>query len=200
MASTSTDRGGAEAKIDIGIGLGSNIGDKPANILRALALLEERKVVEITAVSPIYRTAPWGFLAQEAFANACALARTALDPVALLAAIKSVETDMGRTETHRWGPRLIDIDILFYGDHELETPDLVLPHKEIFNRAFVLVPLAEIAPALHLGGRSVAEAATHANLDEISFWDDAPEDQRSAEPEISTRSPRPGGVKPKTRP
>lgn len=174
MASTSTDPGGACAPTDIGVGLGSNIGDKPANILRALALLEERKVLEVTAVSPIYRTAPWGFLEQDAFANACALARTSLDPARLLSAIKAVETDMGRTETHRWGPRLIDIDILFYGEHELETPDLVLPHKEIFNRAFVLVPLAEIAPDLHLGGRSVAEAATHANLDEISLWDHVP--------------------------
>ncbi len=174
MHSHSTDLGGAAAPTAIGVGLGSNIGDKPANILRALALLEERKVLAITAVSPIYRTAPWGFLAQDAFANACALARTALDPGRLLAAIKAVETEMGRTETHRWGPRLIDIDILFYGDHELETPDLVLPHKEIFNRAFVLVPLAEIAPELRLGGRSVAEAATHANLDEITLWEDAP--------------------------
>jgi len=174
MASHSMDRGGATTPTDIGVGLGSNIGDKPANIFRALALLEERRVLVITAVSPIYRTAPWGFLDQDAFANACALARTVLDPAGLLAAIKAVETEMGRTETVRWGPRLIDIDILFYGEHELETPDLVLPHKEIFNRAFVLVPLAEIAPDLHLGGRSVAEAATHANLDEISFWEGAP--------------------------
>jgi 2-amino-4-hydroxy-6-hydroxymethyldihydropteridine diphosphokinase len=171
MASNAPDRGAATALTEIGVGLGSNIGDKPANILRALALLEERKVLTVTAVSPIYKTAPWGFLQQDAFANACALARTNLDPARLLAAVKAVETDMGRTETVRWGPRLIDIDILFYGDHELETPDLSLPHREIFNRAFVLVPLAEIAPELHLGGRSVAEAATHANLDEISMWE-----------------------------
>jgi 2-amino-4-hydroxy-6-hydroxymethyldihydropteridine diphosphokinase len=176
MVPNFTSHGGAAASIDIGVSLGSNIGDKPANILRALALLEERKVLEITAVSPIYRTAPWGFCEQAAFANACALASTSLDPARLLDAIKAIETDMGRTESVRWGPRLIDIDILFYGDHELETPGLVLPHKEIFNRAFVLVPLAEIAPDLHLGGRSVAAAATHANLDGISLWEDAPED------------------------
>lgn len=174
MASISTDRYGASTPIDIGVGLGSNIGDRPANILRALALLEERNVLTITAVSPIYRTLPWGFLEQDVFANACALAKTSLDPVKLLAEIKAVETDMGRIETIRWGPRLIDIDILFYGEHALETPDLVLPHKEIFNRAFVLVPLAEIAPDLRLGGRSIAEAATAANLDEISIWEDDP--------------------------
>jgi 2-amino-4-hydroxy-6-hydroxymethyldihydropteridine diphosphokinase len=176
MASLPTDRCGASAPIaiDIGVGLGSNIGDRPANILRALTLLEERDILTITAVSPIYRTLPWGFLEQDVFANACALAKTSLDPVKLLAGIKAVETDMGRIETIRWGPRLIDIDILFYGEHALETPDLVLPHKEIFNRAFVLVPLAEIAPDLRLGGRSVAEAAAHANLDEISLWEAEP--------------------------
>ncbi len=200
MTSNLTHLGAASASTDIGVGLGSNIGDKPANILRALTLLEERKVLEITAVSPIYRTAPWGLREQEAFANACALAKTRLDPAGLLAAIKAVEIDMGRTESVRWGPRLIDIDILFYGAHELETPELVLPHKEIFNRAFVLVPLAEIAPDLQLGGRSVAKAATHANLDEISLWEDEPIDHRSGIPVITTRSLSPGEVKPKTRP
>ena len=150
------DSGG---KVEIGFGLGSNIGDKPANIRAALALLEARGVATLTAVSSIYQTPPWGYLEQESFANACALARTSLGPAALLAAVKSIEADMGRAETFRWGPRLIDIDILFYGDAPLSTPDLVLPHKELFNRSFVLVPLAEIAPGLKLGGRSVAEAA-----------------------------------------
>jgi 2-amino-4-hydroxy-6-hydroxymethyldihydropteridine diphosphokinase len=174
MASISTDPGEASTRTEIGIGLGSNIGDPPGNILRALGLLEQRDILTITAVSPIYRTLPWGFREQDGFANACALATTSLDPARLLAGLKAVETDMGRVETIRWGPRLIDIDILFYGDHEFESPDLVLPHKEIFNRAFVLVPLAEIAPELRLGGRSIAEAAAHANLDEISLWEDEP--------------------------
>ena len=148
-------------RVAIGFGLGSNIGDKPANIRTALALLEARGVAALTAVSTIYQTPPWGYLEQESFANACALASTSLDPVALLAAVKGIEADMGRVETIRWGPRLIDIDLLFYGDGSLSTPDLVLPHKELFNRAFVLVPLAEIAPGLKLGGRSIAEAAVH---------------------------------------
>ena len=110
-------------------------------------------------VSSIYRTAPWGYLDQEDFANACALATTTLDPAGLLAEVKTVEAEMGRRGGVRWGPRLIDIDILFYGDEAFHSPDLVLPHKELFNRAFVLAPLAEIAPGLRLGGRSVAEAA-----------------------------------------
>lgn len=146
-------------KVEIGFGLGSNIGDKPANIRKALALIESRGVARLTAISSIYRTPPWGYREQEDFANACALGETFLTPEALLAAVKAIENDMGREETVRWGPRLIDVDILFYGDKPLATKDLVLPHKELFNRAFVLVPLAEIAPYLKLDGRSVAEAA-----------------------------------------
>jgi len=158
------------APVEIGLGLGSNIGDKPANIKRALTLLEARKAVEITAVSSIYRTAPWGYLAQDAFANACALARTRLSPAALLAEVKAVEAEMGREKTIRWGPRLIDIDILFYGDLPLTEPDLILPHKELFNRAFVLVPLAEIAPDLHVGGRSVSQAVAQSGEGDVRKW------------------------------
>lgn len=156
--------------VEIGLGLGSNIGDKPANIAKALRLLQESGEIGVTAVSSIYKTQPWGYLAQAPFANACALALTRLDPAALLRAIKQIEADMGRKETIRWGPRLIDIDILFYGDEPLSTATLVLPHKELFNRAFVLVPLSEIAPDLRLGGRSVGEAATHFAGAGIEKW------------------------------
>ena len=157
--------------IDIGLGLGSNIGDARANISEALRLLRESGAVEITKVSSIYRTAPWGYKDQAPFANAAALARTELDPEHLLAAVKTIEAEMGRTKTVRWGPRLIDIDILFYGRQSLVSDDLVLPHKELFNRAFVLVPLAEIAPDLVLGGRPVAEAAAAIAHDDIETWD-----------------------------
>jgi 2-amino-4-hydroxy-6-hydroxymethyldihydropteridine diphosphokinase len=156
--------------VEIGLGLGSNIGDKPANIARALDLLRAREAVEITAVSSIYRTAPWGYLEQDSFANACALARTRLSPAALLMEVKAVEAEMGREKTIRWGPRLIDIDILFYGDLPLAEPDLILPHKELFNRAFVLVPLTEIAPHLRIAGRSIAEAAAPHGDDQIEKW------------------------------
>lgn len=160
----------AHSLIAVGFGLGSNIGDKPANIRKALTLLEARGVATITAVSSVYRTPPWGYLEQESFANACALGRTALDPVALLAAVKAIEADMGREKTIRWGPRLIDVDLLFYGDAPLTTPELTLPHKELFNRGFVLVPLAEIAPDLQLSGRSVAEAARAHAGEAIEKW------------------------------
>jgi 2-amino-4-hydroxy-6-hydroxymethyldihydropteridine diphosphokinase len=165
-----TSKGRAPAAVEIGLGLGSNIGDGPANISKALILLEQSGAVQVTAVSSIYKTAPWGYLEQPPFANACAVARTRLDPAALLAAVKKVEADMGRKESVRWGPRLIDIDILFYGGAPLSTPDLILPHKELFNRAFVLVPLAEIAPRLKLEGRSVAEAAARLAGEGIEKW------------------------------
>lgn len=157
--------------IDIGLGLGSNIGDARANISEALRLLRESGAVEIAKVSSIYRTAPWGYKDQAPFANAAALARTELDPEHLLAAVKTIEAEMGRTKTVRWGPRLIDIDILFYGTRSLVSDDLILPHKELFNRAFVLVPLAEIAPGLVLGGRQVAEAAAAIAHEDIEKWD-----------------------------
>lgn len=159
-----------DAGVEIGLGLGSNIGDKTGNIRAALSLIESRRVVEITAVSSIYKTPPWGYLAQESFANACALGRTLLPPAALLAAVKEIETDMGRQEAVRWGPRLIDIDILFYGDAPLATESLILPHKELFNRAFVLLPLAEIAPQLKLGGKSISEAAAAHAGEPIEKW------------------------------
>ncbi len=161
--------GGRDA-IEIGLGLGSNIGDGPGNIAAALRRLAESGAIEVTAVSSIYKTAPWGYLDQPPFANACALALTRLDPVQLLAAVKKIEVDMGRQRTVRWGPRLIDIDILFYGDVALAVPELNLPHKELFNRAFVLVPLAEIAPHLRLGGRSVAHAAAKLEGAGIEEW------------------------------
>ncbi len=165
-----SSEGSQRGLVEIGLGLGSNIGEGPANIVKALRLLEESGTVEFAVVSSIYKTAPWGYLAQPPFANACALARTRLDPAALLAAVKRVEADMGRKKTIRWGPRLIDIDILFYGDAPFSTPDLVLPHKELFNRAFVVVPLAEIAPRLELGGRSVAQAAARLAGEGIEKW------------------------------
>jgi 2-amino-4-hydroxy-6-hydroxymethyldihydropteridine diphosphokinase len=162
-------------KIRIGLGLGSNIGDKPGNIRAALARLTAEKICEIDAVSSIYKTSPWGYRDQESFANACALAWTALSPEELLEHVKRIEVEMGREKTVRWGPRLIDIDILFYGERPISVPDLILPHKELFNRAFVLIPLAEIAPGLKVAGRSIAEAAARLSDGDIAKWPCDPE-------------------------
>lgn len=154
----------------VGFGLGSNLGDKPANIRQALRLIEDRGIARLDAISRIYRTPPWGDLEQGDFANACALGETQLSPYELLAAVKTIEADMGRQPTRRWGPRLIDVDILFLGDHTLDDPELTLPHKELFARAFVLAPLAEIGPDLILDGVSVARAAEKAVGGKIEVW------------------------------
>ncbi|WP_051335747.1 2-amino-4-hydroxy-6-hydroxymethyldihydropteridine diphosphokinase [Methylocapsa acidiphila] len=170
MPSHSPELLGAGQRTQIGLGLGSNIGDKAGNIRRALNLLEERGIVRLTAVSSIYRTAPWGFVEQDFFANACALGETLLEPLELLAATTAIERDMGREPTVRWGPRLIDVDILFHGDASFQHEQLNLPHKDLFNRAFVLIPLAEIAPSLSLSGRSIQEAAAGFAAEPIEKW------------------------------
>ena len=143
---------------EVAFGLGSNIGDKAKHIRDAARRLVDDGLVEALAVSSLYRTPPWGPVEQDWFVNACAVGRTALSPHDLLARIKSLETALGRTATVRWGPRVIDIDILYYGDLALDTPGLTLPHREMLQRPFVLVPLAELRPERRIGGLAVRES------------------------------------------
>ena len=126
------------------VGIGSNIGDAAAHVRRAFARLAELGTV--VARSRLYASAPWGVTDQEAFVNAAALVETALDPHALLAALRRIEAEEGRTPTYRWGPRALDLDILAYGDLQLDGVDLTIPHARLRERAFALVPLAEIDP------------------------------------------------------
>ena len=156
--------------VEIGLGIGSNLGDRLGNIAAALRVLSERDVFASTAVSSIYRTAPWGPVAQDDYANACAIGTTQLAPLALLAAVKQIERDLGRVETVRWGPRVIDIDILFYGEDVYEDSRLILPHKELFQRAFVLRPLAEIAPDRVIAGRRVGDVALAVGDEGVRLW------------------------------
>jgi 2-amino-4-hydroxy-6-hydroxymethyldihydropteridine diphosphokinase len=128
------------------LGLGSNLGDREANLRRALDLLGER--VQVKRTSSIYETEPVGFKDQPQFLNLVCCGTTELSPRDLLAFVKSIEAVMGRLPTVRFGPRLIDIDILFYDDLVLDEADLVIPHPRLHERAFVLVPLSEIAPDL----------------------------------------------------
>lgn len=144
------------ARFDATIGLGSNIGDKAANIARAIDLLAEKGDIRLVAASRLYRTAPWGVLDQDWFVNACIAVATALPPHALLARCLSVEQEMKRVREGRWGPRVIDVDLLTYRGVTLNDPDLTLPHPRIRERAFVLVPLADIAPDLKIGGHGLA--------------------------------------------
>lgn len=148
----------------IGLSLGSNMGNKVANIETALSLLRTENVIEFEAISKFYRTAPWGLEDQDWFVNACAIGWTTLTPQDVLKAFKRVEFHVGRVPTLRWGPRAIDIDILFIDDVEIEGPELTLPHREMFNRAFVLVPLAEIAADRTVGGRRIGDQVTRLSL------------------------------------
>ncbi len=126
------------------VGIGANLGDPAANVERALAALGDLGTV--TRTSSLYRTRPWGNADQPHFVNAAAVLETGLEPRALLAALKSLERRLGRVETERWGPRAIDLDLLAYDDVERNEPGLRLPHPRLRERAFVLVPLAEIEP------------------------------------------------------
>ena len=130
------------------IGLGSNLADPPAQVLRALDELALMPGCTLCFRSSLYATAPVGPVAQPPFVNAAASIATTLTPPALLAALQAIEHAHGRARDGvRWGPRSLDLDLLVFGELTLHTPDLVLPHPEIARRAFVLVPLAEIAPS-----------------------------------------------------
>ena len=145
--------------VAVTFGLGANVGDALATVRAALDLLHRADGIRLEIASPFFTAPPWGFEAQDWFVNACAAGTTTLSPHALLDACKAIETELGRTRTFRWGPRVIDIDILTYGDREIGEPDLIIPHKELLNRAFVLVPLATIRPDLEVAGERVADAA-----------------------------------------
>lgn len=124
------------------LALGTNLGDRPANLRLAVAALEPK--VKVLAESGIYETPPWGYTDQPAFLNMAVKARTRLRPRGLLKYLKGLEAQLGREATFRYGPRVIDIDILFYDDLMWEEEDLVIPHPRLHERAFVLVPLADV--------------------------------------------------------
>ncbi len=129
------------------IALGSNLGDKEKNLCRALLLLTQQGV-EVVRVSSFISTEPYGVTDQPQFLNAVACVRTSLAPLALLDVLLATELAMGRVRLRHWGERNIDLDLLLYEDVVLDTPRLRLPHPDMQNRDFVLLPLAEIAPEL----------------------------------------------------
>jgi 2-amino-4-hydroxy-6-hydroxymethyldihydropteridine diphosphokinase len=150
--------------------LGGNVGDARETLDRAVAMLADGQEVRLTARSSDYSTPPWGVTDQPPFINLCIAVETSLSPEALLARLQTVEAILGRDRPHerRWGPRRVDIDMLAYDDLVLATPELTLPHPRMFQRAFVLVPLSEIAPDRIIAGRRVGAAAAAVDGDGIT--------------------------------
>jgi 2-amino-4-hydroxy-6-hydroxymethyldihydropteridine diphosphokinase len=143
------------------LALGGNVGNSRAILDRAIDLLCDGKDVRLTARSSDYRTPPWGFKYQPYFVNLAIAVETTLNPRELLARAQEIELQLGRDRVHekRNGPRTADIDIIAYDDLVLHEPNLTLPHPRLFERGFVLIPLAEIAGDWVIGGRRIADAA-----------------------------------------
>ncbi|MCA9932767.1 MAG: 2-amino-4-hydroxy-6-hydroxymethyldihydropteridine diphosphokinase [Ardenticatenaceae bacterium] len=156
------------------LGLGTNLGQREQNVKNALTGLAH--FCTVTAVSPLYETLAWGVTSQPSFLNFCAAAQTNLAPHTLLTQLKQLEKTMGRTPTYRWGPRLIDIDILFYNDLILNDDRLTIPHPQLAERAFVLVPLAHIAASVRhpQTGKSVEEMVTAVDQSSVNYYAPAP--------------------------
>src|SRR5262245_15917271 len=147
-ASPSSVRGAAAVVAEALIALGGNVGDVRSTFEHALTMLCDGIEIRLVARSSDYTTPPWGVEEQPPFTNCCAVVDTHLAPDALLARAQAVEASLGRNRAHerRWGPRTLDIDLIAYDDVAMNTSDLTLPHPRVFERAFVLVPLNEVAP------------------------------------------------------
>jgi 2-amino-4-hydroxy-6-hydroxymethyldihydropteridine diphosphokinase len=149
------------------LALGSNLGDRLANLKQAIAALTPQ--MDVKSKSQVYETPPWGYEDQPTFLNQAVKAKTYLDPEPLLKHLKRLEVALGRKESFPNGPRLIDIDILFYDDVVLDTPSLTIPHPRLHERGFVLLPLMDIAPDLvhPLSKKTVRELAALSNTEGI---------------------------------
>jgi len=130
------------------LSLGSNLGDRQGNMEKALGLLREKEGIQLERVSSFYETEPVGYGDQDWFLNGVAKVSTSLTPRELLTLVGEIEQALGRVRTIRWGPRTIDLDILFYGDQMIVEENLEIPHPRLGERAFVLKPLVELAPDL----------------------------------------------------
>jgi 2-amino-4-hydroxy-6-hydroxymethyldihydropteridine diphosphokinase len=154
------------------IALGTNLGDRLKTLQEAIAQLPPRVMPRST--SSIYQTAPWGYSDQPDYLNQVIEAETELEPLPLLKYLKKLERKLGRRPTFRYGPRVIDMDILFYDDLVLETPELVIPHPRLHERDFVLVPLADLAPnkAHPVLGKTVEELKDQAGRGRVDIYNE----------------------------
>jgi 2-amino-4-hydroxy-6-hydroxymethyldihydropteridine diphosphokinase len=142
------------------IALGGNVGDVRATFQKAIANICGMTQGALLARSCDYATPPWGDVQQDRFINACIEIDTSLDPHALLFVLHKIEAKFGRDRANekRWGPRTLDLDLIAYDEVSMQKPELTLPHPRLFERAFVLVPLAEISPDRVIAGRKIASA------------------------------------------
>ncbi len=152
------------------LSLGTNLGNREEFIKKALVKLG--KEVKILKISPVYQTAPWGLLEQEPFLNLCVEISTTLSPLSLLNLCKAIEQQLGRRKKIHWGPREIDIDIIFYAKEIIKLENLTIPHPELSHRQFVLKPLADLAPnfihpELNI---SVINLSSSLSLDGVEFY------------------------------
>lgn len=172
------------------VGLGTNLGNRAANLVAGVRLLlgwpatpghsgglvpelplPAQHRLTLRAVSSIYETAPWGLVEQPAFLNAVCAIETTLSAAALLHRCLAVEQVLGRVRLQRWGPRTLDLDLLLYGQSQIHAPDLTVPHPRMIERAFVLIPLLEVAPDLTLpGGRPLSGFLPGVADQEITRW------------------------------
>ncbi|HLF28057.1 MAG TPA: dihydropteroate synthase [Anaerolineae bacterium] len=152
------------------LALGSNLGDRHGNLIAAIERL--RTHVKVRDLSAVYETEPWGVTDQPRFLNAACAIETELPPRELLALLKSIETELGRQPAPRYGPRAIDLDVLLYAAAKIETPELTVPHPRLAERAFALVPLAEIAPdVIHpIEQRPLRELAARVDASGVARW------------------------------
>ena len=140
---------------DVLFSLGSNMGDRAGNIRRACLGMAASGLITDMRVSSLYETAPWGPVPQGSFLNCAVGGRTCSSPTELLQMVQRLEAELGRVREVRWGPRTIDIDILLLGDETVNLAELEIPHPRMWERAFVLVPLAELAPDIQVPGKGL---------------------------------------------
>lgn len=156
------------------VGLGSNMGDRQAYLQEAIHMLNQHAGTRVVRESSIYETDPVGYLEQPAYLNMVVALETIWDPLSLLHDLLDMELQLGRIRTIRWGPRTIDLDLLLYNHVRMDTPELILPHPRMLERAFVMIPLIEIANSFYLKELDVENWTASKGKEGIKIWTPMP--------------------------